>query len=114
MKPIILYNDKFLDIIKADGISLFPFVIIREKDRGNLRTINHETIHFQQTLECGILLFYVIYVIEFLIKMFVWGKTDTAYRNISFEKEAYKNQNDLEYFKHRKRWNWIRGIFLKG
>ena len=65
-KPFIKYNDKFLDTIglfmRIGGISLFPFIILREKyidgndfwkQRG-IETINHETIHFQQALELGV------------------------------------------------------------
>jgi hypothetical protein len=53
MKPIQIYNDKFLDSIswfmKIGGIALFPFIIMRENRKGTergKRTINHETIHF--------------------------------------------------------------------
>jgi len=37
--------------------------------------------------------FYIIYIIEAIFK---------KYRNISFEKEAYANQEDFEYLKNRK------------
>ena len=31
-----------------------------------------------------------------------------AYRSISFEKEAYQNENDMNYLKIRKRWAYLR------
>ena len=74
MKPITIYNDNLLDsvswIMKIDGISLFPFIILRERYktgdtwwvvRGG-KMVNHETIHFQQALELGVIPFYILYV----------------------------------------------------
>ena len=36
-----------------------------------------------------------------------------AYKNLLFEKEAYKFMNDLEYLKKRRKFEWIRGFFSK-
>ena len=120
LKPITLYNDKFLDLIswsmKVGGIALFPVCILRERYRdGNeysvkqgKKILNHETIHFQQALELGVILFYILYVLEWVIKLpFYGGK---AYYNISFEREAYDNDDDLTYLGVRKRYNWVKRI----
>lgn len=98
------------------GISIFPYIILREKynstdwwkARGK-RTINHESIHFQQQLELGILPFYVWYVLEWLFKLPFYGKK--AYENISFEREAYNNDSNLNYLQNRVRYNWLKLIF---
>lgn len=123
MKPIVKYNDNFLNKISlfmvTGGISLFPFIILREKYRDGgewwveraKKTINHETIHFQQALELGVIFFYIFYVLEWFFKLFFYGKN--AYRNISFEKEAYNNEENLDYLKTRKRYNWI-NLILNG
>lgn len=119
-KPFVKYNDKFLDTIswfmKVGGISLFPFIILREKYRdGNKfeikvgkKTINHETIHFQQALELGVIPFYILYVLEWILKLPIYGSK--AYYNISFEREAYDNDDDLMYLEIRRRYNWIKRI----
>tara|TARA_R100000005_G_C4997947_1_gene204661 strand:+ start:2750 stop:3127 length:378 start_codon:yes stop_codon:yes gene_type:complete len=119
-KPFVKYNDKFLDTIswfmKVGGISLFPFIILREKYRdGNKfeikvgkKTINHETIHFQQALELGVIPFYVLYVLEWILKLPIYGSK--SYYNISFEREAYDNDDDLMYLEIRRRYNWIKRI----
>lgn len=122
-KPIVKYSDKFLDAIswfmKIGGISLFPFVILREKyqngdkfwvERGK-RTINHESIHFQQQLELLIIPFYIIYLLEWFFKLFIYG--GEAYYNISFEREAYNNDENFDYLNTRKRYNWIK-LILNG
>ncbi len=105
---MILYNDKFLNSVswfmKVGGITLFPFIILREKYRGNKTILNHEKIHIEQQKELLIIGFYLWYVIEWLVRLFMQGN---AYKNISFEKEAYTNQHNSDYLKQRKRYNWL-------
>ena len=48
--------------------------------------------------------FYVWYIIEWIVRLFMKGN---AYRNISFEREAYANQNNLSYLNTRKRYAWL-------
>ena len=120
MKPIVIYNDKILKSLSwfmpIGGMALFPFIILREKYQSqtkfwikkNAETINHETIHFHQALELGVIGFYLLYVIEFLIKLLVYGKD--AYMNISFEREAYGNDSNLHYLQIRKSYSWIKHI----
>ena len=108
--PIIKYSDKFLNSISLfmdiAGITLFPFIILREKYRDNkylkttkLRVINHESIHTAQQLELFIIGFYILYLFEWLVRLTMKGN---AYKNISFEKEAKANEDNLEYLKTRK------------
>ena len=66
--------------------------------------INHESIHTKQIIECCFIFFYILYLIEWLYR-FLFTKdrfSHNAYRNISFEKEAYANENNLNYLKNRK------------
>lgn len=67
--------------------------------------INHERIHTAQMLETGIIPFYIIYFVEWLIRLTMRGN---AYRNISFEREAYANQRDLDYLKNRPHYAWLK------
>ena len=119
LKPFVIYNDKILDrlswFFKIGGIALFPVIILRERYQQKRylakgkKTINHETIHFQQALELLIIPFYVFYVLEWMLKLPFYGKG--AYRNISFEREAYSNEGDTNYLVERKRYNWLTLIF---
>ena len=124
MKPIVKYSDKFLSSISilmtVGGISLFPFIILREKyrdggewwvNRGK-RTINHETIHFKQQLELLILPFYILYILSYLINIVKYKfNIQKAYYAIPFEKEAYTHQENFEYLNTRKAFSWIKYIF---
>ncbi|MDY3481526.1 hypothetical protein PG585_10930, partial [Riemerella anatipestifer] len=51
-----------------------------------------------------ILPFFVWYGLNYLWNLFRYKNHRQAYRNIIFEREAYENQNDLEYLKNRKLW----------
>ena len=106
---MVLYSDKFLDSVswfmKVGGITLYPFIILRKKHKKNKIILNHESIHIEQQKELLVVGFYLWYVIEWGIRLFMQGN---AYRNISFEKEAYANERDLNYLKTRKRYNWLR------
>lgn len=123
--PIVKYSDKFLNSISwfmnVGGITLFPYIILREKLRDNvyykdiaIRVINHESIHIKQQKELLIIPFYLWYFTEYFLricKFWVHGKlasTYVAYKNISFEREAYANQDNLDYLKTRKFWAFIK------
>ena len=52
------------------GITIFPFMFLKYKDlKSNKVLINHEKIHLRQQLELLIVLFFVIYSIEFLVQL---------------------------------------------
>ena len=90
------------------GITLFPFIIVSESDlKQNPVTINHEKVHIRQQIELLVLPFFIWYGIEFLVKWFMYKDKNAGYRNISFEKEAYENEKDLNYLKQRSFWKFL-------
>ena len=89
------------------AMNLFGVLFVRGNARINERTIRHETIHTAQMKELWYVFFYLWYVAEWLIRLFMKGN---AYRNISFEREAYDNENDLNYLKSRKRFDFMKYI----
>ncbi len=86
-----------------DGMALFPFILVRQPNPGPV-LLNHERIHLRQQAELGILPFYLWYVVEYLIRRLRYGDHYTAYRNISFEREAFANDMNLVYLKQRRWW----------
>ncbi len=85
------------------GLSLWPFIILKEN---SLKTdevlINHERIHLKQQQELLILPFYILYISEWLFRTVLYLNSYRAYQNISFEREAYANENDMQYLSKRK------------
>lgn len=93
---------KYLLLNGYNGVTLYPFIVLRdEKLKENRTLINHERIHLKQQLELLIIGFYIWYVVEFLVLIIYYRNWHKAYRNISFEKEAYKNENQLNYLNSR-------------
>ena len=84
------------------GFALFPFVFVKYKtDIKNPVFIHHEKIHLRQQLELLIFPFLIWYFLEFLVRLVQYKNWDLSYRNISFEREAYSNENKLDYLKKR-------------
>ena len=93
------------------GLTLFPFVFVKYSlDKKNPVFINHEKIHLRQQLELLIIPFFILYFIEFFLRLIQYGNRDLAYRNISFEREAYANEQDLNYLKNRFFWKFLKYI----
>jgi hypothetical protein len=108
LQYMILIVFKYLTPRGFRGLTFFPFVFLMNKeDVLDKVFVNHEKIHLRQQLELLVLPFYVWYVIEFLIRWIITKDKNVAYRNISFEKEAYTNEKDLNYLKSRSFWNFL-------
>lgn len=100
---------KVLTLGFASAIALYPFVFIKSKDLWEDRVlVNHEMIHLRQQIEMLILFFYMFYVMEFLVRLIRYRSRYEAYRNISFEREAFSNGADPRYLRNRKFWAFIK------
>jgi hypothetical protein len=87
------------------GLAIYPFIFLRDKTlKENPQILNHERIHLRQQIEMLWVFFFIWYGIEYLIRLYQFKNSSTAYFNISFEKEAYTHDKDLEYLKNRKIW----------
>lgn len=130
----------FNDTIPFKGfmaMCLWPFIFVRNNAASHYNTWanNHEHIHAEQQKEMmltgavlaaiGYLLgfglwailfvpvFFWWYGIEYLIRLCQYQSTKEAYRNISFEREAYANEKDLAYLTARKRFAWIKFLHIQ-
>ncbi|MBN9337746.1 MAG: hypothetical protein J0I88_07875 [Chryseobacterium sp.] len=105
---MVIVCQRLLKNMKISGITLFPFIFVqRKEDSKNKILINHETIHIRQQLELLIVPFYIWYLSEYYLKYLKYRNPQLAYRNISFEREAYANDQNLDYLKKRKFWSFI-------
>ncbi len=90
-------------------MALWPFIILREKKlRAQSVFINHERIHLRQQAEFLLVFFYLWYGIEYLLRLLQYKNKNLAYRNISFEREAYANEKDDRYLGKRPFWRFFR------
>ena len=81
------------------GMAFFPFVIINSEVEPTPELINHERIHLRQQLEMLVIPFYIWYLIAYYRR---------GYMQVSFEKEAYANDSDLNYLKKRRIFGFMR------
>lgn len=93
-------------------MTLWPFIFIRNDEAGkfSIQVERHENIHGEQQKEMLIVFFLLWYGIEWFVKFCIYRNRITAYKNVSFECEAYVNQNDAAYTDNRKPFAWIRYI----
>jgi hypothetical protein len=108
----IIYNN----IIPFKGyvaVTLLPFIFVRSSYKGKLSTVieNHEKIHLRQQTEMLVIFFLIWYGLEYVIRWICYGfNHGKAYKNISFEREAYKNQSNLDYPRTRKHYAFLNFI----
>ena len=115
------------------AITVIKWIFVRDEYQGSQgsesfkRMIRHESIHEQQILDwtpktfpewlrytIGSILFYPTYVVEWLIKFIIAACKKfeiDAYKSISYEQEAYNNEDDLNYLENRKKFSWLKYIF---
>lgn len=94
------------------AINLFGILFVRGDAVMTSTDINHEEIHTEQMKEMLYVFFYLWYAIEWLVRLVMYRNANTAYRNISFEREAYMNQGSMSYLQGRGRYAWWK--YLKG
>lgn len=83
-------------------VNLFGTLWMRDPSWINATLINHERIHTAQMRELLFIPFYIIYVLEWLVRLLIERDFDRAYRSISFEREAYANGSDPGYLSRRR------------
>lgn len=103
---ILIYN-KYIPFKGFKAINLFGVCFVREGCTMPPHSINHEKIHTAQMKELWYIGFYLLYFLEWVARLFF--APATAYRGISFEREAYEHQYDYNYLNSRKRFaQWRR------
>ena len=102
----IIYNN-FIPFNGYKAITIFNLIFVRNGHKLTNIDINHECIHIEQIKDCFYIFYYPLYVFEFLFNLLKMNPHD-AYKNISFEKEAYENEKNLDYLIIRKKYSWIK------
>ena len=98
-----IVRSRYLPLRGFDAINLCGVLFVHQGVYLSGELINHERIHTAQMRELCFVLFYVLYLSEWLVRLLRRGN---AYRAISFEREAYDNQRDANYLSHRRHFAW--------
>jgi hypothetical protein len=91
-------------------VAINLFGVVFAKCGLSRQELNHEYIHTLQQRELLFVGFYIIYIIEWLVRLIQYRNAFKAYRNISFEREAYDKMKDLNYAQKRKFFAWRKYI----
>jgi len=108
-----IIENKLLPPKGYSAIMLFGIIFVRSGVTVSPRTFRHEDIHRKQMLEMLVIFFYLWYGVEFLIRLCICRNRKEAYRNISFEREAYANDNLTAYVYGRKAFAWVKYLKRK-
>lgn len=90
-------------------INLFGTLFYKGEPPVRRKTLNHEGTHTEQMKELLWVGFYVLYGLEWVIRLFT--DTKRAYRRISFEQEAYANQSNDSYNATREKFAWTKYLW---
>lgn len=109
-----IYYSKYLPPKGFSAINLFGLIIGR-KEYGHLSRfeLNHEKIHTKQIVEMLWVFFYMAYVAEWLIRLAQYRSLTKAYYNISFEREAYQHDKNLNYLQERRGYAFLNYLYTK-
>lgn len=111
-----IIKNKIFPFGNYKAINLFGFIFT--KSVLSQQDTNHEAIHTAQMEELLYVFFYLFYFIEWiyeLIKVIIMHDyarlkdiPHQAYRCVSFEREAYLHEQNLEYLKTREKFSqWL-------
>ena len=109
----VIYN-RFIPFGSYHGLNLFGIIFVQRRwGRMEAHEINHEVIHTFQQWEMGFIGFFLWYGIEYLVRLVQYRfKPEKAYYNISLEREAYANEHNLRYVRHRRLMSWAKYLRL--
>lgn len=85
----------------ARAMCLPPFGIYIKEGYETARMVNGERIHEAQANELLIIGWYLLLLIEFVIKLPIYGFRH-VYNSLSIEREANDNRENFDYLKTRK------------
>jgi len=107
MKKIIVFP--YLLTGSFVAITIFPFIILKSKEyKNDFVLINHEKIHIKQQIELLWLPFFIWFFIEYLFRLIQYRNFYLAYKNISFEREAYEKERHIDYLAKRPHYAFLK------
>lgn len=92
----------------AKAMAIYPFILVNDKMlKQDAVLVNHEKIHLRQQIELLIIFFYLLYALEYVKNFLKYKNHRLAYLNISFEKEAFTYEKQLDYLQHKKWFSFV-------
>lgn len=107
-----IIKNKFIPFKGYKLMNFFGIIFQRNDTKVTEEEYNHEKIHLKQMQEMLWIGFYLWYVLEYICIMFSFKhrRQNDKYHDVSFEEEAYDNDQNLDYCKTRKHYAWFKYI----
>ena len=116
-----IVENNILPLKGYKAMTVGPFIFVKKGTVLSEQDINHESIHWEQYKETFIIGFFLIYLIEFILKFISPSLTinekkqgrsywNRVYHSLSMERESYENQDNPNYLKNRQHYTWIKYI----
>lgn len=106
MRPMTKHT-KCFPARKFHAITLFPFIFFNGQPLTE-REIRHETIHLWQQAVLLVAPFYVLYFLFWIVNLLRFRNLDRAYREIPFERSAYRLENQAKLTWKAKAFDWLK------
>ncbi len=106
MRPLTIHTSHFPPR-RFFAITLFPFVFyngthLTESD------LRHETVHFWQQAAMLVVPFYLLYLVFWLVGLLRYRDSIRAYREIPFERSAYRLESQPPKKPAQQAFDWIK------
>lgn len=120
MKKLI-YN-KIIPFKGFTAINLFGFIFARKEYESKIERdymcksvlLNHELIHTAQYKELLYVFYILLYILNYVVNIFVYKfNFKKAYKNICFEREAFKYEYSNYYLDRRSKFSWLKFVFKR-
>jgi hypothetical protein len=100
-----IIRNRLLPPKRFDAINIMGLLFCRAGTSLTDELVRHERIHTRQMVEMLFIGFYLWYVIEWVVRLFMHGN---AYRHISLEREAYLHMDEADYLSRRRHYAWVK------
>ena len=102
---MIIIHNRYIPFRHFMAINLFGVIFVKKGFKLNEVDYRHEYIHTLQMREMLFIFFYLWYITEWMVRLLMIGN---AYRQISFEREAYSQMHNPTYLQSRKHYAWMK------
>lgn len=106
---MIIIRNNIIPFKGFKAINLFGILFVRKNAKLDWVTMIHEEIHTKQMVEMLFIFYYLWYLLEALFRLVVYK--DRNYHNISFEREAFLNDENEWYPSRRKHYAWFKYLY---
>lgn len=94
------------------NLVIYPFGVFYKYRTSILNNIilNQCEIQYQQQRELFVVFYLLLFLIEYLVRLFING--EDAFSHVSFIREKNTHRNSAYYYKNRKQYSFMKYLFM--